>query len=80
MIVQLVISFFAKTQSNDTCCIYINLWRIACSTKHTSFLFFISILCISIGAGASGAINMWYDRDIDSLMERTKKDQFQWKS
>ena len=37
------------------------------------FLFFLSILCISIGAGASGAINMWYDRDIDSLMERTKK-------
>ena len=37
------------------------------------FFFFISILCISIGAGASGAINMWYDRDIDSLMERTKK-------
>ena len=37
------------------------------------FFFFISIFCISIGAGASGAINMWYDRDIDSLMERTKK-------
>lgn len=37
------------------------------------FFSFLSILCISIGAGASGAINMWYDRDIDSLMERTKK-------
>ncbi len=37
------------------------------------FFFFLSILCISVGAGASGAINMWYDRDIDSLMERTKK-------
>ncbi len=36
------------------------------------FFFFLSILCISIGAGASGAINMWYDRDIDSLMDRTK--------
>ena len=33
----------------------------------------IAVLCIAIGAGASGAINMWYDRDIDSLMERTKK-------
>ena len=32
----------------------------------------IAILCIAIGAGASGAINMWYDRDIDSLMARTK--------
>ncbi len=36
------------------------------------FFFFLSVLCISIGAGASGAINMWYDRDIDSLMDRTK--------
>ena len=31
----------------------------------------ISILCIAISAGAAGAINMWYERDIDSLMERT---------
>lgn len=36
------------------------------------FLIFVAILCISIGAGASGAINMWYDQDIDSLMNRTK--------
>ena len=33
----------------------------------------ISILCIAIGAGASGAINMWYDRDIDQFMARTQK-------
>ena len=32
----------------------------------------IAILCIAVGAGASGAINMWFDRDIDALMERTK--------
>lgn len=32
-----------------------------------------SILCIAIGAGASGAINMWYDRDIDQFMARTQK-------
>src|SRR5205823_1195185 len=32
----------------------------------------IAILCIAIGAGASGAINMWYDRDIDAVMSRTK--------
>lgn len=31
----------------------------------------IAVLCIAVGAGASGAINMWYDRDIDSVMERT---------
>jgi protoheme IX farnesyltransferase len=30
-----------------------------------------AILCIAIGAGASGAINMWYDRDIDLHMQRT---------
>lgn len=31
----------------------------------------IAILCIAVGAGASGAINMWYDRDIDAVMRRT---------
>jgi protoheme IX farnesyltransferase len=31
----------------------------------------IAVLCISVGAGASGAINMWYDRDIDAVMRRT---------
>src|SRR5512147_1441437 len=31
----------------------------------------VAILCIASGAGASGAINMWYDRDIDSVMQRT---------
>jgi len=30
-----------------------------------------SLLCIATGAGASGALNMWYDRDIDALMSRT---------
>ncbi|MEE2998298.1 MAG: heme o synthase [Pseudomonadota bacterium] len=34
--------------------------------------YLIAIICIGVGAGASGAINMWYDRDIDSIMERTK--------
>src|SRR5215475_5895285 len=31
----------------------------------------VAVLCIAVGAGASGAINMWYDRDIDSVMSRT---------
>jgi protoheme IX farnesyltransferase len=31
-----------------------------------------AILCIAVGAGASGAINMWYDRDIDAVMSRTR--------
>lgn len=33
---------------------------------------FIALLCIAVGAGASGALNMWYDADIDAQMERTK--------
>jgi protoheme IX farnesyltransferase len=31
----------------------------------------IALLCIAVGAGASGALNMWYDADIDALMQRT---------
>lgn len=30
-----------------------------------------AVLCIAVAAGASGAINMWYDRDIDAIMHRT---------
>ena len=36
------------------------------------FLAAVAILCITVGAGAAGAINMWYDRDIDALMTRTR--------
>ncbi len=32
---------------------------------------FVALLCIAIGAGASGALNMWYDADIDAVMTRT---------
>jgi heme o synthase len=35
------------------------------------FVGLVAIGCIALGAGASGAINMWYDRDIDSVMQRT---------
>ena len=33
----------------------------------------VGLLCIAIGAGASGALNMWYDADIDRIMSRTQK-------
>ena len=33
---------------------------------------FASLLAISIGAGAAGALNMWWDADIDVLMARTR--------
>ncbi|WP_410494050.1 heme o synthase [Devosia sp. BK] len=32
----------------------------------------IAIICIAIGGGASGALNMWYDADIDAIMSRTQ--------
>ena len=34
---------------------------------------FAAILFIAVGAGASGALNMWWDADIDAVMRRTKK-------
>jgi len=33
---------------------------------------FIALLAIAVGAGASGALNMWYDADIDAKMSRTR--------
>ncbi len=33
----------------------------------------MALLAIAIGAGASGALNMWYDADIDAVMKRTAK-------
>jgi len=33
----------------------------------------LAILCIAVGAGASGALNMWYDADIDRIMSRTRE-------
>ncbi len=32
---------------------------------------FACLLCVAIGAGASGALNMWWDADIDAIMKRT---------
>jgi heme o synthase len=34
-------------------------------------LAFTALLCIAVGAGAAGALNMWYDADIDAVMSRT---------
>ena len=36
------------------------------------FLALVAVFCIAVGAGASGAINMWYERDLDAKMQRTK--------
>ncbi|MBV8971675.1 MAG: protoheme IX farnesyltransferase, partial [Sphingomonadaceae bacterium] len=35
------------------------------------FTGFVAILCVAVGAGAAGALNMWYEADIDAVMKRT---------
>ena len=37
------------------------------------FIGFCAVLFIALGGGASGALNMWYDADIDAVMQRTRK-------
>ena len=37
------------------------------------FMAIVAMFCLALGAGAAGAINMWYDRDIDAIMNRTKE-------
>jgi len=32
----------------------------------------VALLAIAVGAGAAGALNMWYDADIDAVMQRTR--------
>lgn len=34
---------------------------------------FVTLLCIAVSAGGSAAVNMWFDRDIDAVMSRTRK-------
>ena len=34
---------------------------------------FVSIFCIALGSGAAGAFNMWYEKELDFKMLRTRK-------
>lgn len=36
------------------------------------FLALVAMFCLAVGAGAAGALNMWYEHDLDSIMKRTK--------
>lgn len=45
---------------------------IAAPTGVHPIIAFASVLCIAVGAGASGALNMWWDADIDRKMGRTQ--------
>ncbi|WP_136441121.1 heme o synthase [Pacificoceanicola onchidii] len=46
---------------------------LAAPTPVHPFIGFVAILFIALGGGASGALNMWYDSDIDAVMKRTMK-------
>lgn len=37
------------------------------------FIGFVAILSLALGSGAAGGLNMWYERHIDAVMERTKR-------
>ena len=50
-----------------TCAVGLLTSPIVVSTKDA----IIGILLVSLGAGAAGALNMWYESDLDALMSRT---------
>ncbi|MDC0384566.1 heme o synthase, partial [bacterium] len=50
-----------------TCAVGLLMAPVSISTKEAM----IAILLVSIGAGAAGALNMWYESDLDALMTRT---------
>ncbi len=53
--------------------VFTGLTGLVCArTPLNPILAAVAILCIAVGAGASGALNMWYDADIDARMRRTR--------
>ncbi|MBX3486022.1 heme o synthase [Phenylobacterium sp.] len=53
--------------------VFTALTGLVCAPEHLNpVLGAVAILCIAVGAGASGALNMWYDADIDAAMRRTR--------
>lgn len=51
---------------------FAGLWIAPDVSEMHPVLIVVSMLCLAINAGAAGAINMWYDRDIDAVMNRTR--------
>lgn len=51
---------------------FAGLWVAPGLSEMHPFLIVIAMLCLAVNAGAAGAINMWYDRDIDKIMNRTR--------
>jgi len=55
-----------------TLVVFIALCGMLAAPGHINlFLGFVAILCIAVGAGAAGALNQWYEADIDAVMKRT---------
>jgi heme o synthase len=49
---------------------FVGLWT---APRHLDLIgTVVALVCIALGAGAAGALNMWYDADIDALMTRTR--------
>src|SRR6201996_4845429 len=46
---------------------------LAAPVRPDPILGFTAILCIALGAGAAGALNQWYEADLDAAMKRTRK-------
>lgn len=51
---------------------FAGLWVAPGMAETHPLLLAVAMLCLAVNAGAAGAINMWYDRDIDAVMNRTK--------
>jgi protoheme IX farnesyltransferase len=45
---------------------------VAARTPINPILGAVAVLCVAVGAGAAGALNMWFDADIDAVMKRTR--------
>ncbi len=50
---------------------FAGMWVAPRFSEMHPFLVAVAVLALAIGAGAAGATNMWYDRDIDAVMKRT---------
>ena len=52
---------------------FAGMWVAPGMSETHPFLAAVAMLALAVGAGAAGAINMWFDRDIDAIMNRTKE-------
>lgn len=51
---------------------FVGLWLAPGRVDMHPFVAFIAIVALALGSGAAGAFNMWFERDVDAKMNRTK--------